>query len=327
MTQNEFNQMLLVAIASGLGGSYYTSRWSGEEIDDLLGGKSLVISGVYANLAALQAAFPNGADGAYQVSDTREIYVWNAATQKWESLGLIQGPAGEDGATYTPLVSETGVLSWVNNGGLPNPDPVSIKGPVGPTGATGATGVGIQSISLTGGNGAPGTTDTYTITLTNKSSYTFTVYNGSDGAAIDVESAKKAAEESAANVALTQKSAADALASKTASADSALLSQSWAEGGTGIRADEDTNNSKYWAGVAQAEADRATVPPVENVYNLIIPDRVTGQKYALLVEDGKLAILGVADTFTDTQYTIIDSVTGLAYVVVADNGRIAIEEV
>lgn len=123
------------------------------------------------------------------------------------------------------------------------------------------------------------------------------------------------------------RSAADAATSKEAAADSALLSQSWAVGGTGSRTGEDTNNSKYWAGVAQAEADRATVPPVENVYNLIIPDRVTGQKYALLVKNGRLVILGVADTFTDTQYKIIDSVTGLAYVVVADNGRIAIEEV
>ena len=35
--------------------------------------------------------------------------------------------------------------------------------------------------------------------------------------------------------------------SATASANSAILSQSWAEGGTGARQDEDTQNSKYYA--------------------------------------------------------------------------------
>ena len=41
------------------------------------------------------------------------------------------GSPGEDGATFTPAVSEDGVLSWTNDGGLPNPEPVNIKGPPG----------------------------------------------------------------------------------------------------------------------------------------------------------------------------------------------------
>ena len=45
----------------------------------------------------------------------------------------------------------------------------------------GADGVGIQSIERTSGNGAAGTTDTYTITLTNGQTATFTVTNGKDG--------------------------------------------------------------------------------------------------------------------------------------------------
>ena len=36
------------------------------------------------------------------------------------------------GATYTPAVSEEGVISWTNDQELPNPDPVNIKGPAGP---------------------------------------------------------------------------------------------------------------------------------------------------------------------------------------------------
>ena len=36
MTQDEFNSMLLAALAQGLPGGYYTSKYSGEEIDALL---------------------------------------------------------------------------------------------------------------------------------------------------------------------------------------------------------------------------------------------------------------------------------------------------
>lgn len=50
------------------------------------------------------------------------------------------GGGGQDGTTFIPSVSEAGVISWTNDGGLPNPDPVNIKGPVGETGPQGATG-------------------------------------------------------------------------------------------------------------------------------------------------------------------------------------------
>lgn len=54
--------------------------------------------------------------------------------------------------------------------------------PAGEKGDTGAPGSSIQSIDRTSGTGAPGTTDTYTITLTDGSTTTFNVYNGRDGA-------------------------------------------------------------------------------------------------------------------------------------------------
>lgn len=50
------------------------------------------------------------------------------------------GPAGSDGnngATFTPTVSTAGVISWTNDGGLPNPSSVNIKGPQGQTGPAG----------------------------------------------------------------------------------------------------------------------------------------------------------------------------------------------
>ena len=45
-----------------------------------------------------------------------------------------------DGTTFIPSVSDEGIISWTNDGGLPNPEPVDIKGPQGDTGLTGATG-------------------------------------------------------------------------------------------------------------------------------------------------------------------------------------------
>lgn len=71
------------------------------------------------------------------------------------------GGAGEDGATFTPDVSDDGTLSWTNDKGLPNPDPVNIKGPKGDTGDTGPQGepgtTGIQGpVGPAGQDGADG---------------------------------------------------------------------------------------------------------------------------------------------------------------------------
>ena len=51
-----------------------------------------------------------------------------------------QGPSGAAGTTFTPSVSEAGVISWTNDGGKDNPASVNIKGPKGDTGGTGAQG-------------------------------------------------------------------------------------------------------------------------------------------------------------------------------------------
>ena len=55
------------------------------------------------------------------------------------------------------------------------------KGETGATGETGPQGVSVENIQLTNGNHAPGTTDTYTITLSDGSAFQFTVYNGANG--------------------------------------------------------------------------------------------------------------------------------------------------
>lgn len=112
----------------------------------------------------------------------------------------------------------------------------------------------------------------------------------------------------------------------TSAETNATESESWAVGGTGTRPGEDENNAKYWADKAQSEAESVTVPPAANVYNLILTDRNTGEKYALLVESGKIKILGVADTLEATEMTLIDSETGKNYALLVESGVLKLEE-
>lgn len=53
---------------------------------------------------------------------------------------FIRGDDGKDGATFTPSVSDDGVITWENDGGLQNPPPVNIKGGKGDKGDKGDTG-------------------------------------------------------------------------------------------------------------------------------------------------------------------------------------------
>lgn len=50
------------------------------------------------------------------------------------------GGSGENGATFTPSVSLSGMISWTNDKDLPNPEPVNIMGPQGATGPAGPQG-------------------------------------------------------------------------------------------------------------------------------------------------------------------------------------------
>lgn len=59
--------------------------------------------------------------------------------QKYDA-GELTGPAGANGATFTPTVDSSGNLSWSNDSGLANPETVSIRGPQGLKGDTGAQG-------------------------------------------------------------------------------------------------------------------------------------------------------------------------------------------
>lgn len=58
---------------------------------------------------------------------------------------------------------------------------------------------------------------------------------------------------------LTPNYLADAQAARTGAQTAATRAESWAEGGTGTRSGEDTNNSKYWAQQAQLYSSKHTI--------------------------------------------------------------------
>lgn len=88
---------------------------------------------VYENLPT---SGQTGGD-VYNVEDTGMNYGWVEDAEEenggyWDPLGGTV----QKGTTFTPSVSEAGVISFTNDGGLPNPDPVDIKGPAGEDGVS-----------------------------------------------------------------------------------------------------------------------------------------------------------------------------------------------
>lgn len=58
---------------------------------------------------------------------------------------IVNGSGGGNGVTFTPSVSEDGVISWTNDGNLENPTPTNIKGAKGDKGERGSSGVYVGS--------------------------------------------------------------------------------------------------------------------------------------------------------------------------------------
>lgn len=125
-------------------------------------GPGVELRGPVASVADLPATAPSGELWLVGTASPYDGYFFNGAS--WESLGQIAigpaGPAGadgEDGTTFTPSVSDAGVISWTNDGGEDNPDPVNIKGPAGPTGPQGPAVPLSDATPLMDGTASPGT--------------------------------------------------------------------------------------------------------------------------------------------------------------------------
>ncbi len=91
-----------------------------------------------------------------------------------------------DGVTGVTPVAGPEYMLVAEKGGKGDPGAPGTPGGKGDPGERGETGIGVQSVERTAGDGSPGTTDTYTITLTDGSTSTFTVYNGADGTSFTV---------------------------------------------------------------------------------------------------------------------------------------------
>lgn len=77
----------------------------------------------------------------HTIAGSKHTYRW---TQQHANLAIdditVQVIDVQDGATYTPHLSENGILTFTNDRGLPNPEPVDITGPAGKDGAAGPAG-------------------------------------------------------------------------------------------------------------------------------------------------------------------------------------------
>ena len=118
-------------------------------------------------------------------------WIWNANTGKYEDTGIK--------SILSIVKSYPSVTDmWIDYNNMSEGDLVIIatsteeidnsklyvhapSGWVYLSDLSGLQGVGIANITRTGGNHAPGTVDTYTVTLTDGSSYEFTVLNGPVG--------------------------------------------------------------------------------------------------------------------------------------------------
>lgn len=130
MTQEEFNAMLQVAIAQGLPGGYYTSKYSGEEVDALLSGKGMSILGRYDTVDDIESPVDGG---HYYIGTETPYHVFTYINGNWVDAGTMQGPQGDPGQNgSTP---QRGVDYWTAEdqqtivdaviAGLPNGDEVS----------------------------------------------------------------------------------------------------------------------------------------------------------------------------------------------------------
>ena len=132
---------------------------------------------------------------------------------------------------------------------------------------TAACGAGYINIEVSLPNGAVKCSDAIPVEIARNAVQEGQIESTDEWQTIDqiLEEVKKLAKQAADSAKAAKQSESNAKKSELAAADSATqsnnsstLSQSWAVGGTGTRPDEDTNNSKYFAGQSNTSAQSAT---------------------------------------------------------------------
>ncbi|MBR2319518.1 MAG: hypothetical protein IKA50_01865 [Clostridia bacterium] len=177
----------------------YNSSFSGEQIDEAIG--VILNGGISAAVDAAQKSADAAAKSASEAAGSAAS-VGAAATNAQSAASRASGSAteaesyahggtgtregeDEDNARYYAALTEAFVAA-LNAAAIDGRGHLVFIAPDGSTrdlgDVTGEDGSSIASITRTAGNGAPGTTDTYTVTLTDGSKTQFQVYNGKDGA-------------------------------------------------------------------------------------------------------------------------------------------------
>ena len=83
-------------------------------------------------ISAAASALVSAAGRACYIGENENWYVWDGAQGAFIDSGYpSRGTQGNPGVIFTPHVTDAGILSWTNDGGLPNPEPVSLLGPAG----------------------------------------------------------------------------------------------------------------------------------------------------------------------------------------------------
>lgn len=54
------------------------------------------------------------------------LYLTNGAVKNVGKVVGSDGMDGKDGVTFTPTINQDGILSWTNNGNLPNPPSINL---------------------------------------------------------------------------------------------------------------------------------------------------------------------------------------------------------
>lgn len=144
----------------------------------------------------------------------------------------------------------------------------------------GADGRGIKSIARTSGNGAAGTTDTYTITYTDNTTGTLTVYNGKDGTN---------------GTSVTVKS----------------VSESTTDGGNNVVTFSDGKTVTIKNGSKGSKGDKGDTPHIGDNGNWYIGDTDTG-KPSVLTASGKIQYVK-KDNITDGQFWILNGSNLIKY--------------
>lgn len=126
-------------------------------------GAPFAIYKTYTSVAAMNADAENVPDGRFVLietgnvddEDNSKLYVRTvggaADFQFVTDLSGAQGIKGDNGTTFTPSVDTNGNLSWSNDGGLPNPPTVNIKGQKGDTGLAATIQIGTVTTLPAGG--------------------------------------------------------------------------------------------------------------------------------------------------------------------------------